>query len=104
MGKVKKENGASSITYQIRNGRKYFTGRYTLGYDNNGNQIKGSFSSYNKADVQKKLKEKTLQSSQGLLTLKKDVAFGDFFKEWIYVFKSLMSQTQPLKNTKPTIG
>lgn len=57
-GKSKKENGAGSITYQIRNGRKYFTGRYTLGYDDNGKQIKGSFSSYNKADVEMKLKEK----------------------------------------------
>lgn len=87
MGKVKKENGAGSITYQIRNGRKYFTGRYTVGYDENGKQIKRSISGYNKTEVQTKLKEKTLQVSQGLLSLKDDVTFGDFFREWIYVFK-----------------
>lgn len=87
MKKTKKENGDGSITFQVRNGRKYFTGRYTVGYDENGKQIRKSISGYNKSEVQRKLKEKTLQVSQNLLSLKEDVTFGDFFKKWIYVFK-----------------
>lgn len=87
MKKIKKENGDGSITFQVRNGRKYFTGRYTVGYDENGKQIRKSISGYNKAEVQRKLKEKTLQVSQGLISTKEDIAFDVFFRNWIYIFK-----------------
>ncbi|UHR03295.1 site-specific integrase [Peptoniphilus sp. GNH] len=86
MKRTKNENGEGSITYQMRNGRKYYTGRYTLGYDTCKNQIRGSISGYNKKEVQTKLKEKTLQISQGLLNNKENLLFGDFFKTWIYTF------------------
>ena len=86
MKKRKNENGEGSLTYQIRNGRKYYTGRYTVGYDEYGNQIRGSTSSYSKAKVQKTIKEKTLQVDQGLISNKENVLFNDFFRHWIYVF------------------
>lgn len=87
MKKVKKENGDGSITYQLRNGRKYYTGRYTVGYDSNGKQIRRSVSGYNKSKVQAKLKEKTLQVMHGSVSISEDITFNEFFKNWIYVFK-----------------
>lgn len=87
MKKVKKENGDGSITWQMRNGRKYYTGRYTVGYDSNGKQIRRSVSGYNKSKVQAKLKEKTLQVMQGSVSISEDITFDEFFKNWIYVFK-----------------
>lgn len=87
MKKIKKENGDGSITYQLRNGRKYYTGRYTVGYDSNGKQIRRSVSGYNKSKVQAKLKEKTLQVMQGSVSISEDITFDEFFKNWIYVFK-----------------
>lgn len=87
MKKIKKENGDGSITYQLRNGRKYYTGRYTVGYDSNGKQIRRSISGYNKSKVQAKLKEKTLQVMQGSVSISEDITFDEFFKNWIYVFK-----------------
>lgn len=87
MKKVKKENGDGSITYQLRNGRKYYTGRYTVGYDSSGKQIRRSISGYNKSNVQAKLKEKTLQVMHGSVSISEDITFDEFFKNWIYVFK-----------------
>ncbi len=92
MKRTKKEHGEGSITYQMRNGRKYFTGRYTIGYDQDGKQIRKSYSSYDKAKVNKVIKEKTLQIEQGLLSTRGDILFSDFYKNWLYVF------------VKPTVG
>ena len=92
MKRTKKERGEGSITYQMRNGRKYYTGRYTIGYDQNGNQIRKSYSSYDKSKVNKVIKEKTLQIEQGLLSTRGEILFSDFYKNWLYVF------------IKPTVG
>ena len=92
MKKIKNENGEGSITYQFRNGRKYYTGRYTIGYDQNGNQIRKSYSNYSKAEVQRVIKEKTVLVERGLLSTKGEVLFSDYYKDWLYIF------------IKPTVG
>ena len=84
--KIKKENGDGSISYQYRKGRKYYTGRYTVGFNADGSQVRRSVSGYNKGEVQEEIKQKTLQVSQGLISTKNDVSFGTYYKNWIYIF------------------
>lgn len=59
----KTPNGFGSITHSKRGGRKYWTGRITLGYDAEGNQIRKSFSSYSKSEVLEKMKDAIIKSS-----------------------------------------
>ena len=55
--KEKNPNGLGSLTYRIVNGKKYWTGRVTLGFDLNGKQIRRSFSGYKKSEVIEKMQK-----------------------------------------------
>lgn len=50
----KNANGLGSLTYAMRNGKKYWTGRITIGQDVHGKQIRKSFSGYKKTTSWKK--------------------------------------------------
>lgn len=57
--------GFGSLTYTIRNNKKYWTCRVYVGEDLEGNQIRKSFSGYNKSEVIEKMKKlKFLQTFQ----------------------------------------
>lgn len=49
--------GFGSLTYTMRKNKKYWTGRVYVGEDLKGNQIRRSFSGYNKSEVIEKMKK-----------------------------------------------
>lgn len=53
----KNASGLGSLTHTTRNGKKYWTGRITIGQDVHGKQIRKSFSGYKKSDVVEKMKK-----------------------------------------------
>ena len=48
---MKNGNGEGSVTYKMRNGRRYYTCQLTIGFDENGKQLRRSKSSYTKREV-----------------------------------------------------
>lgn len=88
MKKTKAQSGEGSITYTMRNGRKYWTARITLGFDRNGEQIRRSYSSYKKSEVAEKLERiKAIQDVTGYAT-KGDEILGDCFFFWLFCIKA----------------
>ncbi len=88
MKKTKAQSGEGSITYTMRNGRKYWTGRITLGFDKDGEQIRKSFSSFKKSEVTEKIERiKAIQEVSGFAT-KGDEILGDYFFYWLFCIKA----------------
>lgn len=52
---AKNSNGMGSVTYTMRDGKKYWTGRVSVGFDVNGELVRRSFSGFKKADVIEKM-------------------------------------------------
>lgn len=84
---MKKTNGDGNLYVQKRNGRKYYTKRITVGFDEKGNQIRKSFSGYNITEVNKKAREAQALADKGTFTITPKVTFQDIFKDWLFTFK-----------------
>ena len=81
-------NGLGSLTYTMRNGKKYWTGRITLGQDIYGKQVRKSFSGYKKSDVVEKMKKaSTFTNVSGIVDNGSQI-LGDFLKYWIFNIKA----------------
>ncbi len=87
MKKTKKANGEGSIYSKKRNGRNYYTGQVTVGYDKDGKQIRKSVSGYNKKEVQAKMAEYKVLAHNGQIGQSKKICFQDFFIMWANEFK-----------------
>lgn len=55
LGSTKKTNGEGSLTVTTRNGKPYYTGKVTIGFDQNGKQIRKTFGSFKKTIVIEKM-------------------------------------------------
>lgn len=86
----KNSNGLGSITYVLRNGKKYWTGRVTLGFDANGEIIRPSFSGYKKSEVIEKMRaaKNAADSNISGLVNRGDAKLGDFVYYWIFEVKA----------------
>lgn len=85
--KEKNPNGLGSLTFSIRNGKKYWTGRVTLGQDLEGNLIRKSFSSYKKYEVIEKMQAAMSQTNIAGFTTSGDRPLDDFISYWLYNVK-----------------
>lgn len=85
--KEKTPNGLGSLVYSIRNNKKYWTGRVTLGQDLEGNLIRTSFSSYKKNEVIEKMQKALAQSNIAGFTTSGDRSLADFMSYWLYNIK-----------------
>ena len=85
---AKNSNGLGSITYTMRNGKKYWTGRVTLGTDINGKQVRKSFSGFKKSDVVEKMRKATSYTNISGIVDNGDKILGDFLKYWIFNIKA----------------
>ena len=84
----KNASGLGSLTYTIRNGKKYWTGRITIGQDVHGKQVRKSFSGYKKSDVVEKMKKaSTFTNVSGIVDNGSQI-LGDFLKYWIFNIKA----------------
>jgi len=86
--KQKNPNGLGSLTYRLVNGKKYWTGRVTLGQDLEGNLVRKSFSSYKKYDVIEKMQKALAHTNIAGFTTSGDRRFGEFMCYWLYNVKA----------------
>lgn len=92
--KEKNSNGLGSLTYSMRNGKKYWTGRVTLGQDLEGKLVRKSFSSYKKYDVIEKMQKALAQTNIAGFTTSGDRCLDEFMSYWLYNIK-----TKEIKST-----
>lgn len=86
---AKNANGLGTVTYVMRNGKKYWTGRVTLGFDANGKIIRPSFSGYKKSEVIEDMRAAKNAADNNIsgLVNRGDVRLGDFIYYWIFNVK-----------------
>lgn len=87
MIKIKKMNGEGSITFKLRNGKKYYSGQVSVGYDENGKRIRKTFGAYKKSEVLEKVQNALAEINSKKFVIKKDITFGDFFYDWLFNHK-----------------
>lgn len=92
--KEKNSNGLGSLTYSMRNGKKYWTGRVTLGQDLDGKLVRKSFSSYKKSAVIEEMQKALAQTNISGFTTSGDRRLGEFMCYWLYNVK-----TKEIKST-----
>lgn len=92
--KEKNPNGLGSLTYSMRNGKKYWTGRVTLGQDLNGKLVRKSFSSFKKSAVIEEMQKALAQTNIAGFTTSGDRRLGEFMCYWLYNVK-----TKEIKST-----
>lgn len=92
--KQKNPNGLGSLTYRLVNGKKYWTGRVTLGQDLDGKLIRKSFSSYKKSAVIEEMQKALAQTNIAGFTTSGDRRLGEFMCYWLYNVK-----TKEIKST-----
>ena len=87
---TKNADGLGTISYVMRNDKKYWTGRVTIGYDLQGRQIRRSFSSYKQSEVTEKMKaaQNAADSNISGVVNRGDTLVGDFIHYWIFNIKS----------------
>ena len=85
--KEKNSNGLGSLTYVIRNDKKYWTGRVTLGQDLEGNLVRKSFSGYKKYEVIEKMQKALAKTNIAGFTTSGDRPLDEFMSYWLYNVK-----------------
>lgn len=82
--KYKRANGEGTI-YQRKDGR--WAGAVTIGYDENGKQIKKTVYGRNQTEVAKKLSEISGRLKSNSYEVVEQKTFGELMSEWLLVFK-----------------
>lgn len=79
--------GFGSLTYTMRNNKKYWTGRVYVGEDLEGNQIRKSFSGYNKSKVIEKMKKAQVSTNISGIYNSGNETLGQFLSNWLFNIK-----------------
>ncbi|RXI60139.1 site-specific integrase [Clostridium tetani] len=82
-----KANGEGTIYTEKRNGKNYYRGQISLGYDDKGKLIRKSFSGYSKQEVIKKMNEYQYKNNAGLLPSDDKITLQQWFKTWLFEFR-----------------
>ncbi|RXM57316.1 tyrosine-type recombinase/integrase [Clostridium tetani] len=82
-----KANGEGTIYTEKRNGKNYYRGQISLGYDDKGKLIRKSFSGYSKQEVIKKMNEYQYKNNVGLLPSNDKITLQQWFKTWLFEFR-----------------
>ena len=82
--KYKRANGEGTI-YQRKDGR--WAGAVTIGYDENGKQIKKTVYGRNQTEVAKKLSDISGRLKSNSYEVIEKKTFGELMSEWLLVFK-----------------
>lgn len=100
--KEKNPNGLGSLTYRMVNGKKYWTGRVTLGFNLNGKQIRKSFSGYKKSEVIEKMQKAMTTTNIAGYIEKGDQLFENLMSYWLYNIKAKEIKSTSLKKYDQT--
>src|SRR5699024_4703377 len=82
-----KANGEGTIYTQKRNGKNYYRGQISIGYDDKGKLIRKSFSSYSKKEVIKKMNEYQYKQNTGQLPTDYKINLEELFHTWLFDFR-----------------
>ncbi len=89
-------SGMGSITYAIRGGKKYWTGRVTLGFDLQGEQVRRSFSGYKKTEVIEKMQRALATQNVAGYVDKGDGTLETLMPLWLHQVKAKEIRTTTL--------
>lgn len=92
-------NGEGHLSYEIRNGKIYYTGKISAGTDINGRRIRKTFGGYKKSEVLEKVQNALAEINNNNFILKKDITFGDFFMIGFLIIKNTKLNIEHLINT-----
>ena len=85
---MRRANGDGGISTTIRNGKKYYRGTVTIGYDSKGKQVRKTFGSYKKSVIIDKMNKAKYEVKTSSIT-SDHITFGNLFKTWIYDYKKI---------------
>lgn len=84
MAKGKRKSGEGTIRFDEK--RQLWIGRYTLGYDDQGRQIRKSISSKSSTDLIEKMKKFDRENAHLTIEAEK-ITFGQWIFKWLYKIK-----------------
>ena len=88
-----KSNGEGTIYVEERNGKKYYRGQVSNGYDDKGKLKRKSFSGYSKQEVLKKMNEFQYKQNKGILHADDKITFQEWY--YIYLFDFRINDLKP---------
>lgn len=89
-------SGMGSVTYTIRGGKKYWTGRVTLGFNLEGEQVRRSFSGYKKTEVIEKMQRALATQNVAGYVDKGDGTLEILMPLWLHQVKAKEIRTTTL--------
>jgi len=84
---MKKSNGEGTIYKQKKNGKIYYRGQITIGYDPKGNLKRKSFSGANKKEVLKRMNEFQYNINTGQMTDNEDITLQEWYHRYLFDFR-----------------
>ncbi|WML35672.1 site-specific integrase [Clostridium sp. OS1-26] len=82
-----KANGEGTIYKYEKNGKTYYRGMLTIGYDEDGKLIRKSFNGSKKQEVVNKMAEYKTKSNAGLLPSDDKITLQQWFYTWLFDFR-----------------
>lgn len=98
----KRANGDGSITFRMRNGKKYYTASITLGYNRDGTQARETKSSYKQGEVINWLNDMKSKRTQLSIYSDKQTLEG-FANYWLFNVKAPTVKDNTLERYESTI-
>lgn len=82
-----KSNGEGTIYKYEKNGKTYYRGMLTVGYDHDGKLIRKSFNSSKKQDIINLMAEYKTKNNAGLLPSDDKITLQQWFYTWLFDFR-----------------
>lgn len=81
---MKKSNGEGSLTFKMRNNRKYYTAQISVGRDENGKLIRKSKSSYTKREVVDWMNNELAKATLFNVSKSANWTLGELIRHWLF--------------------
>lgn len=85
----KRGNGEGSIRKEKRAKGWYYIAKVTVGYDEEGKQIRKTIGSYSRPEVVKKMQDIQYEISNDIYISSNDITFQQFFYDWVFNYKKI---------------
>lgn len=101
--KEKNSNGLGNLSYVMRNNKKYWTGRVSLGIDLNGRQVRRSFSGFKKSEVIEKMQKTAAQGNISGVVDSGYLNLGQAMQYWLFNVKIKEIKTSTIDKYSSTL-
>lgn len=79
--------GNGTIFTKNRNGKTYYEGQLTIGYDSKGKRIRKTIGSYERKEVQQKMNELRFRYQTGFLNSGGEILLQDWYYTWLFEYR-----------------